>query len=267
MDGLKALISLITLKDIIDMGIVAVLLYQVIMIMKGTRAVQMFIGVLALAILFWIGVSFKLYSLNWILAHFFDSFFIILVILFQDEIRSALANFWAGGGLFNKNKKDFFSEIEEIIQVCTRLSEEKIGGLIVFERVNGLSNYIETGTQIFGEIHSDLIYSLFFPKSPLHDGAIIISKNEITAAGCFLPLSQNNDVDRQFGTRHRAALGISEVSDCVVVTVSEESGNIGVCVDGKYIICAQPKILRERLRYLLQHSKSPKQTLAELEGF
>ncbi len=257
------LLAFITIKDIIDIGIVTVLLYQILYIVKGTRAVQMFIGLLALAILNWVGHYFKLYSLSWILDHFFNSFFILLVIIFQEELRSALANFWTKGEFFGASKKDYFSDIEEIILVTKKFSEQRIGALIVFERMNGLSNYISTGTKLNAEVHTDLLYSLFFPKSPLHDGAVIIDKGRIEAAGCFLPLSQNVNVDKHFGTRHRAAIGISEVSDAVVVVVSEETGNIGICLEGKYHQAKNSEQFRKWLIFLLQRSSSQIQNIPE----
>ncbi len=258
--------SLITIKDVIDIGIVTILIYQILYIIKGTRAVQVFIGLLALGLLNWIGHFFKFYSLSWILDHFFNSFFILLVIIFQDELRSALANFWNQGTILGSTKKDYFSDIEEIVVAARKFSQQKLGALIVFERVNGLSNYATTGTLLNAEVHVDLLYSIFYTKSPLHDGAVIINKGRIEAAGCFLPLSQNSEVEKHFGTRHRAALGISEVSDAVVVVVSEETGNIGVCVEGRYHHAKSSEELRTWLIYLLQRSSSPVQSLAEFEA-
>lgn len=265
MRSLLDLLAFITIKDIIDISIVTLLLYQILYIVKGTRAVQMFIGLLSLALLNWIGNYFKLYSLSWILDHFFNSFFILLVIIFQDELRSALANFWTKGEFLGGNKKDYFSDIEEIILATRKFSQQKIGALIVFERLNGLSNFVSTGTKLNSEVHTDLLYSLFYPKSPLHDGAVIIDKGRVEAAGCFLPLSQNGNVDKQFGTRHRAGLGVSEISDAVVVIVSEETGNIGVCLEGRYHHAQSSEQLRKWLIFLLQRSSSHMQSISEFD--
>ena len=131
---------------------------------------------------------------------------------------------------------------------CSALSKEKTGALILFERNHGLLNYSSTGTKLDSKIHSDLIYSLFQNSSPLHDGAIIIYQNRLQAAGCFLPLSKNLDIDRQYGTRHRAALGISEISDALVIIVSEESGNISLCFNGNFKVCNDEHELRKELR-------------------
>lgn len=246
----------IQLKDFVDILIVSILIYQVLSIVRGTRALQMLIGVGALAGLFGIGISYNLYALNWILNHFFDSFFIILIVLFQDEIRLALANFGSGGKVFGGFvDKESQLEIEEIIEACSDMSRKKVGGLIVFERQNGLLNYIASGTRIEGNIHSDLIYAIFQQSSPLHDGAIIISKGIIAAAGCFLPISKNLGLDKRLGTRHRAALGITEVTDAVAVVISEETGKISLCINGALYQINNEQYLRQHLVYLWTHGK------------
>ncbi len=266
MDFLDVALQQMSFKDLVDILVVAILIYQVLLIVHGTRAVQMLFGILFLVGLFWVGLSYKLFALNWILTHFFDSFFVIFIILFQEEIRSALVSFGTGRkvwGVFNKETNEL--EIEEIIEVSGVLSREKTGALIVFERNNGLSNYIETGTDISAKVHSDLIYSLFQTNSPLHDGAIVIKEGRIAAAGCFLPLSKNVEIDRHFGTRHRAALGVSEVSDAVVIIVSEESGKINLCIDGVFYECKNENHLRQYLKHLWANEKLDNQ-LVPLHG-
>jgi diadenylate cyclase len=238
-------------KDIIDIFIVTILIYQLLLIVRGTKAAQMIVGLGVLFGLFWLGITFKLYSLNWILAHFFDSFFIIVIVLFQDQFRSALAsvgtrrNFFS---VFSKNEHDF--EIDEIVEACGALSREKIGALVVIERSHGLLNYVNTGTRLDSKIHSDLIYSIFESSSSLHDGAIIIQNGKISSAGCFLPLSKNFDIERHLGTRHRAALGLTEITDALVVTVSEESGKINLCVEGIFYLCKSENELGQYLRHI-----------------
>ncbi len=254
MDFFPSLVTHINIKDLIDIFIVSILIYQILLIVRGTKAVQMIFGVGILFILFWIGVTFKLYSLNWVLAHFFDSFFIIAVVLFQDQFRSALASVGTKKdffNFFNKNQHDF--EIDEIVEACGAMSREKIGALVVIERNNGLLNYINTGTKLESRIHSDLIYAIFDSASSLHDGALIIQNGKIQAAGCFLPLSKNLDIERHFGTRHRAALGLSETTDAIVVTVSEESGKINLCIEGVFYFCRTENELGQYLRHLWGH--------------
>lgn len=224
----------ITYVDVLDILIVATIFYQFLAIIRGTRAVQMVLGIMAMMLLFSLSLKYKFYALNWVLSHFFDSFFLILIILFQDHIRSALIT--VGGATLRgkKSEGDQEQEVDEIVDAVAALSREKTGALIVFERRNGLLNYIQSGTQIKSEIHSDIIYTLFQSNSPLHDGAIILSRGEVAAAGCFLPLTKNLEVDRSFGTRHRAAIGITEGTDAVVIIVSEETGKIKICVGGNY---------------------------------
>lgn len=225
----------INFKDILDIVAVTFLIYQILFIVKGTRAVQMLFGVALLAVTFWIGHFYQLHTLNWILSHFFNSFFVIFIILFQDEIRSALASFGTGKKVFGSRfKTTKSSAIDEIVEAVVAMGRKKIGGIIVLERVQGLQNYVSTGTSLQSEIHADLLFALFQHQSPLHDGAVIISKDKILAAGCFLPLSKSIDVDRHLGTRHRASLGVSEATDAIVITVSEETGNITIAFAGEF---------------------------------
>ena len=238
----------ITIVDILDILIMATVLYPLLVIIRGTRAVQMVLGVMAMIILFSLSLKYRFYTLNWALSHFFDSFFLILIILFQDNIRSALIS--VGGATLwgKKSESDLEKEVDEIVEAVGALGREKTGAIIVFERGNGLLNYIRSGTQIKSEIHSDIIYTLFQSNSPLHDGAIILSRGKVAAAGCFLPLTKSLEVDRSFGTRHRAAIGVTEGTDAVVVTVSEETGKINLCVGGNYYPIKGTPELRQGLK-------------------
>lgn len=247
----------------LDIVIVAMILYRFFAIIQGTRSVQVLMGLLAIATMYWFSLSFELYSLNWILKNFLDYFFIIAVILFQEQIRTALAMF-GQMSLFGKKKLQAYdSQIEEVVLACSALSRERTGALIVFERNHGLLNYSSTGTKLDCSIHSDIIYTLFQNNSPMHDGALILYNNRIQAAGCFLPLSKNIELDRHYGTRHRAALGISEVSDAIVVIVSEERGKISICLNGKFYECEDEKDLRRQLRNNLYSTNSPYRTRKE----
>jgi len=251
-NSLSALINQISVKDIVDIVVVTFLIYETLLIVHGTRAVQMLTGIGLLLALFWLGHSFDLYSLNWILSHFFDSFLIIVVILFQDQFRNALASFATGQSFFTFIKKHAGDQdINEIVEAYQLLSKKKTGALMVIERNQGLANFIETGSKINADIHSDLIFSIFQSVSPLHDGAIIVNKGKMVAAGCFLPLSRNYDVDRHLGTRHRAALGISEDTDAIAVTVSEETGRINIAIEGRFYHCSEARHLRKYLNHLL----------------
>jgi diadenylate cyclase len=239
--------------DLLDMVAVAIIIYRFLFIVQGTRAYQMLFGIVALAMLWWVSKSYELYSLSWILQNFFDYLFIILIVLFQDQIRSALVSITSTKFIGKSGRSKFDQQIEEVVAACSALSRERTGALIVFEKNHGLLNYSMSGTRLDSRIHSDIIYSIFQTKSPLHDGAIIIYSGIIQAAGCFLPLSKNVEIDRHYGTRHRAALGITEISDAVVVTVSEETGRINICYNGVFHFMENEENLRKYLRkYLLE---------------
>lgn len=257
MDFLLSIIQNITPSDLLDMGIVSYIIYRFLFTVQGTRAVQMLFGIISMGTLYWISLSYELYSLNWILNHFFKYFFVILIIIFQDQIRNALVSF-GDMRIFEKKKKTVFDEqVEEVVAACQALSSERTGALLVFEKNHGLLNYSLTGTRINANVHSDLIYSLFQTNSPLHDGAIIIYHNKIQSAGCFLPLSKNVEIDKHLGTRHRAAMGISEVSDAVVVIISEETGQINICYGGQFLTSNSESELRAKLLKLLQMENIP----------
>lgn len=251
MNYLIGFISNFTISDFIDISIVAFIIYRFLLIVQGTRAVQMLLGLAALATLYWLSLSYELYSLNWILKHFFDFFFVILIILFQDQIRSALVAFGEAKILGRRKRGRYNEQVEEVVAAATALSREKTGALIVFEKNHGLLNYSLTGTKLDSRIHSDILYSLFQSNSPLHDGAVILYENRIQSAGCFLPLSRNVEIDSHLGTRHRAALGITEVSDAVVLVVSEETGKVNLCYGGQFFHMLDENMLRKGLRQLL----------------
>lgn len=251
MNYLFGFLSNFTLTDSIDIAIVAFIIYRFLLIVQGTRAVQMLLGMAALATLYWLSLSYEFYSLNWLLNHFFDYFFIIMIILFQDQIRSALAAFGEARLFLRGRNAESGLRVEEVVAAATALSREKTGAIIVFEQDSGLLNYSLTGTRLDCKLHSDIIYSIFQSSSPLHDGAIIILDNRIQSAGCFLPLSKNIEIDSHMGTRHRAALGITEVSDAVVLVVSEETGKIHLCSKGQFHFVETEEALRKNLRRLL----------------
>ena len=255
MDNFISLFENFSPYDLLDISIVSLIVYRFLSTIQGTRAVQVLAGTASMATLYWMSLSLELYSLNWVLENFFEYFFIILIILFQEQIRTSLAVF-GNNPVFAKKRKDFYDvQIEEVITACIALSREKTGALIVIERSHGLLNYSTTGTKLDAKIHSDIIYTLFQSSSPLHDGAIIIYQDRIQAAGCFLPLSKSLELDRKFGTRHRAALGVSEVSDALVITVSEESGEINICFNGIFKFCENENELRTRMRMHLYSAR------------
>ncbi len=260
MEYLFGYIENINITDIVDISVVAFVIYRFLLIVQGTRAVQMLIGICGLASLYWVSLSYKLYSLNWLLNHFFDYFFLILIILFQDQIRVALVSFGETKLFGRKKRVKYNIQIEEVTNACSALSRDRVGALIVFERDQGLLNYSLTGTRLDCTIHTDILFTIFQTNSPLHDGAVIINGDKIFSAGAFLPLSKNVNIDSHYGTRHRAALGISEVSDAVVVVVSEETGNINICFEGKFYKMSTLDDLRKTLRkYLVVEAESDRE--------
>ncbi len=251
MNQLGMLLSNLRFLDIIDIVVVSLIVYRFLFIVQGTKAYQMLWGIGALFVTWWLSQTYELYTLSWILKNFFDYLFIILIVLFQDQIKSALVSLSGSQLVGFERKSEFDDEIEEVVVACSALSREKTGALIVFEKHHGLLSFSSTGTRLDSRIHSDIIYSIFQIKSPLHDGAIIINGGVIHSAGCFLPLSKNVEIDRHFGTRHRAALGITEISDAVVVTVSEESGRMNICYNGVFHFMENEDQLRRFLRKFL----------------
>lgn len=257
MPFVKALIEHLSWKDVFDVFIVSILFYQGLLIIRGTRALQVLTGIGLLMLVYLVGVTFKFHALTWILENFFSSFFILVLILFQDQIRQALADVgksWNRLRIWGERGRDSSFDFEEVVHASVAMSKEKIGALIVFERVHGLMNYIASGTQLNALLHSDLLYALFQSRSPLHDGAVIVSNGKIAAGGCFLPLSDNSEIERHLGTRHRAAMGITEITDAVAVVVSEEKGTISICVKGQFINCIDGRDLRRQLELLWRES-------------
>jgi len=229
--------SYFSYRDILDIVIVAFLIYQLIAVVKGTRAVQMLLGLGLLGGLFGLSIYYHLNALNWLLRKFFDSLFILLIVLFQDQIRAALASFGTGRRFLFWRKKRYQNEniYSELSQVVEKLSKEQVGALIVLECTHGLKSYVSTGTFLDTAVNAELLFAIFQSTSDLHDGAVILSEEKIAAAGCFLPLSRNPNLDQSFGTRHRAALGISEESDALAIVVSEESGEVRIAQEGRFV--------------------------------
>ena len=263
MDSWNILWEQVSWKDAVDIGLVAVLLYQALLIVRGTRAVQMLIGMAFLIFLYVISFSYELFSLRWMLDNFFESFFIVVAIVFQEEIRNTLANFGRQRSFFWPfgREEDVSVEINEVVEACAAMSKDRVGALIVFAKESELGEYINTGTCLRGEVHADFMYAVFQSNSPLHDGAAIISKGKLMAAGCLLPLSKKTELDRHLGTRHRAALGVSEITDGVAIVVSEERGEISVGYKGRLY----PGLSITKLRRFLKLFLSKKRTTKDLE--
>lgn len=244
-----------TLTNIVDIIFVAIVAYKLIMLIKGTRAVQLIKGLVLLLIFTTISDWLGLYTIHWLLKNTMTMVFVALPVVFQPELRRALERLGRGdifgstiNLLGNEDKRKLIDEIVKIVQI---MSKNRMGVLIVFEREIGINEYIETGTKIDGIVTGELLINIFTDKTPLHDGAVIIREERIVAAGCLLPLSEHIYLSKDLGTRHRAALGITEVSDSLAVVVSEETGSISLAVEGKLTRYLDESNLRDMLENLL----------------
>jgi len=231
-ESIKEILSIITWTDVCDILIVSFIFYRILLFIKGTRSAQIIIGLIFIFILYQLSNTFGLLTLNWLLNNFLQSIIIIIVILFQQDIRVALSRF--GKNILVKSTETVtdIGVIDEIVKACVSMSFKKIGALILIPRETGLKNLIEIGHEIDAVVSKELLETIFIPSTPLHDGAVLIEEGRIKAAGCFLPLSTNPDISKELGTRHRAAIGITEESDAVTIVVSEETGNISAVMDG-----------------------------------
>jgi uncharacterized protein (TIGR00159 family) len=222
-------------QDWIDIIVVAYVTYRIMLMIKGTRAVQMLLGIAMLVGVFIISQQSELIMTQWVLNNIMNSFILLMVVLFQSDIRRALTSFGKTPFLGERDKEkieDVYT-LEEITKACVTLSEKKIGALIVIEKETGLKDYVEGGVELDAKVSKELITSIFFPNAPIHDGAIIVQGNKIKAAGCFLPLTMDSSISKSLGTRHRAAVEISLETDAVVIVVSEETGKISLVSAGK----------------------------------
>ncbi|HYM50729.1 MAG TPA: diadenylate cyclase CdaA [Candidatus Limnocylindrales bacterium] len=244
------------LLDLVDVSIVAFFLYRMFLLVRGTQAVQLLVGVLLLGLVGFAATLLNLRLLSFIFRNAAPAILIGIIVLFQPEIRRALDQFgrigFIGRPLAHYNLQIFNRMIEDVIRATTKLAQRFTGALIVFEKETGLENYANTGIRINGELTAEFLEAIFFPNSPLHDGAVIIRGNQILAAGCVLPLADEANVRERMGTRHRAGLGLSMQTDAVVVILSEELGQIAVAHEGKLLRNLDPDRLRQVLSSLLQ---------------
>lgn len=233
--------------DAIDIAFVAFIVYRIALLIRGTRAVQMVLGLALLGVAYLASQMLGLFTLNWLLNNFLGSLMIILVVIFQADIRRALTRF--GTGPFLGFRGIGAVAAEEIAQAAGWLSTHRIGGLIAIEREVGLSDYIEGGRPVDARLSASLLETIFMPGSPLHDGAVIVKGEQVVAAKCLLPLSASRELDT-LGTRHRAAIGLTEETDAAVIVVSEETGTISLAKGGVLTRHLEPAALRQRLEAL-----------------
>ncbi|MDR3585327.1 MAG: diadenylate cyclase CdaA [Desulfosporosinus sp.] len=235
----------------IDIIVVTVVFYQFYMLIKRTRAVQLVKGVMVLLIVSLVAKYFQLKALSWLLDKLLQMFVIAIPVVFQPELRKALEQL-GRGSFFTRHPltpgEDNLEQVVEELVRCTQvLSKNRIGALIVLERKTGVQDFVETGIKIDGMVSSEFLVNIFIPNTPLHDGAVIIRQDRVAAAGCFLPLSINPNIQKDLGTRHRAALGLTEITDALAIVVSEETGAISVGIDGTLTRFMDEKMLRELL--------------------
>lgn len=218
---------------------------------------QMLLGLGVVGLGFFVSSTFGLFTTHWLLSHFFDYLIVIIIVLFQDDLRRALTHV-GKTSVFTRSVSEAEKErLHELCKAASMLAAQKRGALLVIERDTGLKNFIETGSSIDSQVNSELIVSLFQPASPLHDGAVIISGDRVAAAACFLPLSQDPDIDKRFGTRHRAAVGLSEETDAIVIIVSEETGHIQLVSGGKITTNLDEETLFRSLSIILNLLSRP----------
>jgi diadenylate cyclase len=219
--------------DVLDILLVAFLLYELLQFLRGTHAVQIALGGLVLVLLYWGSVLFNLQTVNWLLRTFLPFLVFGIIVVFQAEIRKGLAHLGRAPFLGGAARRQQEEVVDEIVLAATSLAASRTGAIVVLEREMGLRAYIETGIALDAVVTYDLLVSIFHPATPLHDGAVIIQGNRAAAAACFLPLTVNPELSRTLGSRHRAAIGLSEDTDAVAIVVSEETGTISLVEDGR----------------------------------
>lgn len=236
MDAFALTPTIATLRNVLDIALVFVIVYVVLKLLRGTRAVPTVIGMVILALLYWVSAVYELSTLEFVLRYAVGFIGIAIIVLFQSEIRQALIYFAnrLRFPIMKRQRGQFGGSVyDEIVLAVTTLASDKTGALIVIERSIGLRNFVDSGVQIDARISYDLLVSIFHPETPLHDGAVVIQNERLAAASVFLPLTKNPEISRELGTRHRAAIGITEGSDAISLVVSEETGLITYVEGGR----------------------------------
>ena len=246
----------LTWWDVVDILIVSLLIYEGLKLIRGTRAVQMAAGSLLILVLFYLSQLFPLQTVSWLIRSVLVYVVFAAIVLFQTDIRRALSQLGSAPVFRYFARSARTAEtIEEVTAAAGMLSKRSVGALIVIEREIGLRNYVESGIPLDAEVSYDLLTTIFQPSAPMHDGAVIIQEDRIAAAACFLPLTVNPGLDRDLGTRHRAAIGLTEECDAVAVVVSEERGEISMAIRGRLHRRLSADDLRERLKAVMVHKR------------
>jgi diadenylate cyclase len=241
-------------RDVLDILLVAVVVYRLLLVFRGTRAVQIAAGLVALIAASIAAQRLQLQSLEWLVSHFWSFWVVAVIVLFQPELRRALGRLGQGRllhGILGASREESARMVDELVTAVESFATRRIGALVVLERTTGLRQYAELGVPLDALVSADLLGSLFLPYSPLHDGAVFIHGNRVVAAGCFLPLSRSLQLGRALGTRHRAAVGVTEETDAVALVVSEETGRVSLAVEGQIETPEDTGALRRRLDELV----------------
>lgn len=245
-------------QDIVDIIVMSIIVYRLLLMIKGTKAAHMLIGLGVLLVASFLSRYFELYTVDWLIQSFWSQIVIALIILFQPEIRRALAQMGETQFIHALTSAEELKSLDEIVKAAIALSNRKIGALIAIERDTSLKDFVEIGTPLDGKVSKELLLSIFHPTSPIHDGAVVIKGNRIVAAGCFLPITMNTDISKALGTRHRSGIGLSEETDAVVIIVSEETGVVSMAMNGKLESSLDMGMLRDILTDLFTRKKVKK---------
>lgn len=249
-------------SDVLDIAILAFILYRTMLVLRGTRAIQSVVGLMGLLLLYVLSDRLQLTSIHWLLDKFFVYIVLAIIILFHQDIRRALAR--AGAGLFRAaTPSGHLPMLEEIVKACSALASRRIGALIAIQREASLDEYVEPATELDARVSQELLLAIFHPTSPLHDGAVVIQEGRLAAAQVFLPLSLSKNISRFYGTRHRAAIGLTEETDAMVIIVSEERGTVSLVMNGRIEPTSDANELRQRLQEVFKtkaHDKRDQST-------
>ncbi|MEW6053601.1 MAG: diadenylate cyclase CdaA [Nitrospirota bacterium] len=237
-------------QDLVDIIVMSVIVYRLLLLIKGTKAAHMLMGLGILLIASILSRYFELYTVDWLIQSFWAQIVIAIIILFQPEIRRALAQMGETQFLQTFTSAEELKSLEEIVRATIALANRKIGALIAIERDTSLREFVEIGTLLDAKVSKEVLLSIFHPTSPIHDGAVVIKGNRIVAAGCFLPITMTSDLSKALGTRHRAGLGLSEETDAVILIVSEETGTVSMAMKGKLETHLDMGTLRDMLTEL-----------------
>lgn len=245
----------VSIVDVIDVAFISYIIYRILLLLRGTRAIYMLVTIMILLLILSLSDFVGLRVTGWVLSNMSGYLFLALIIIFQPELRRALA--FIGESKFFERTVSLNSQIvDELVRTATILANRQLGALIIIQRNTDISHYVTLGQKIDSVVSKDLLLSIFIPYSPLHDGAVLLEGTRLTYAGCILPLTKREDIAQQYGTRHRAAIGITEETDAVAIVVSEERGEISVSVGGKIIPNLDANTLKETLGEIIKIKKA-----------